>query len=188
MNTGSEDIRKVSDEALRAATSRDWDGWFALLDAWGAGRRSHTQIATHLREEHGVNGWHAQSIAVGYQRERGMRAPGQQSDGDFKSTASKTVGASAERVSEAFTSSDIRERWLPGAGFTVRSGRPGRTLSADWGEDGAGGRISVFLTPKSETRTQISLSHGKLPDTEAVEHHKAFWREALGRLKAELES
>ena len=48
-----------------------------MLDGWEAASRSHTEIARWLREEHGVDGWYSQSITVGYERARGLRAPGE---------------------------------------------------------------------------------------------------------------
>src|SRR5688500_3822478 len=71
----------VSGEKLVESTGRGWDEWLAILDEWGAIGRTHTEIARWLREERGVDGWYSQSIAVGYERARGIRAPGERSDG-----------------------------------------------------------------------------------------------------------
>ncbi|WP_267245029.1 DUF4287 domain-containing protein [Streptomyces sp. PR69] len=61
---------KLTGEALRATTGRDWDEWFALLDGWGATGRTHAGIAPHLVEEHQLPGWHAQSVTVGHEQQR----------------------------------------------------------------------------------------------------------------------
>ena len=127
----------MSDDAIRERTGRGWDEWFALLDAWEASSRPHPEIARWLREEHGVGGWSAQSVTVGYERARGLRAPGQRPDG-WSVTASKTVAVPVERLYAAFGDDGLRERWLPGAelhlrgtasppkspGTTGRTGRP----------------------------------------------------------------
>ncbi|MET9340852.1 hypothetical protein [Nonomuraea sp. NPDC003804] len=68
---------KVSEAALRENTGRGWEEWFVRLDAYGATDLSHTEIAKRLGEE--VDGWWSQTIAVAYEQERGMRAPGQAS-------------------------------------------------------------------------------------------------------------
>ena len=70
----------MSDDAIRERTGRGWDEWFALLDAWEAASRPHPDVARWLRDEHGVDGWSAQSVTVGYERARGLRAPGQRPD------------------------------------------------------------------------------------------------------------
>ncbi len=71
----------MSDAAIRGGTGRGWDEWLALLDAWGGTSKTHPEIATFLNEVHGVDGWWAQGVTVGYERARGMRAVGQLPDG-----------------------------------------------------------------------------------------------------------
>ncbi|MFC7305668.1 hypothetical protein ACFQVC_15725 [Streptomyces monticola] len=189
MSTGRKITEKLSAAALTEATGKDWVGWFAVLDKWGAAgpeRRSHTDIARHLRDEHGVNGWHAQSITVGYEQERGLREVGQSCAGTWEASASKTVNAPAVKVTEAFVDEDVRRRWLPDGDLTVRTHRPGKSLTADW--DGGASRISVFLTVKSETKTVVGVGHHKLADADAVAAYKEFWREHLTALKTLLES
>ncbi|MFB7372119.1 hypothetical protein ACFC0D_20005 [Streptomyces sp. NPDC056222] len=176
---------KLSDEALAAATGRGWADWFALLDARGATERGHTEIARHLVEAEGVSGWHAQSITVGYEQERGLREVGQSSTGDWQVSASRTVNAPADRCTAAFADEALRRRWLPDGELEVRTHRPGKSLTADW--DGGTSRIEVYLTPKGDAKTRIGLGHTKLPDADAVAAYKEFWRERLAELKTLLE-
>ena len=92
---------RIADDLIRARTGRGWAERFALLDAAAATERTHTQIARHLVTEHEVPGWWAQTITVGYEQARGLRAPGQQRDGGFAAAASRTVAAPAARLFEA---------------------------------------------------------------------------------------
>lgn len=177
---------KLSDEALARATGKGWTDWFALLDTWGATERGHTEIARHLVEAEGVSGWHAQSITVGYEQERGLREVGQSSTGTWQVSVGRTVNAPADRCTAAFAEEELRRRWLPDGELEVRTHRPGRSLTADW--DGGTSRIEVYLTPKGEAKTQIGLGHTKLPEGEAVAAYKAFWRERLTELKSLLEA
>src|SRR5688572_13732316 len=55
---------QVSDEAMRRATGKSHAEWFALLDAWGATRHMHTEIAQWLSQSQGVPGWWTQSVTV----------------------------------------------------------------------------------------------------------------------------
>jgi hypothetical protein len=57
----------------------------------GATERKHAEIARWLVTEHEVDSWWAQSVTVGYEQARGMRAPGQQSDGYYRLTALKQL-------------------------------------------------------------------------------------------------
>lgn len=185
-SSGRRITEKLSDASLAAATGRGWAEWFARLDAWGATARTHTEIARHLVDAEGVSGWHAQSVTVGYEQERGMREVGQSCDGDWRASASRTVDVAADRVTEAFADPELRRRWLPEGELDVRTHRPGKSLTADW--DGGTSRVSVYLTPKGDTKTQIGLGHLKLPDADAVAAYKEFWRDRLTALKTLLES
>src|SRR5918996_1374602 len=92
----------VSDAAVQRATGKSWDEWFALLDAWHGTTHNHAEIARHGGETYGIDGWWAQSVTVGYERARGMRAFHERPDG-FSGNASKTFHVSVERLFAAFT-------------------------------------------------------------------------------------
>lgn len=174
----------VSEEAMVRATGRPIGAWLELLDASGASEHKHPEIARWLVNEHGVPGWWAQSVTVGYERARGMRAMYQE-PGGFAASASKTINASAERISDAFTDPSLREQWLPDAPISLRSMVPGRSARFDWGDPPS--RVAYNLTAKGDGKTQVGLGHEKLPDAEAVARLKAMWRERLGVLKRMLE-
>jgi hypothetical protein len=65
----------MTDAPSGAAPGKGWSEWFRILDAWGSTKRSHWEIARYLRSRDGVGGWWAQTVTVGYERARGMRAP-----------------------------------------------------------------------------------------------------------------
>jgi uncharacterized protein YndB with AHSA1/START domain len=178
--------RPYADETIRANTGRGWDEWFALLDAWGASEKPHPEIARWLMEEHGVPGWWAQGVTVGYERARGLRAPGQRRGGLFEATASKTVAVPVDRLYEAFTDPAVRERWLPGAALEVRTAQPGKSLRADW-EDGST-RLVVWFTAHGDAKSQVALAHQRIPDAGTADKLKLFWRERVAALKRLLEA
>jgi hypothetical protein len=175
-----------SDASVLERTGRSWDEWFAMLDAWDATSRNHTEIARWLVEEQKVHGWWAQSIAVTYEQARGMRIPGQGPDGFFTASASKTIAVPALKAFEAFADDALRERWLPGAMLTVTTKTPPKSFRATWDEDGT--RLVVGFTPKGEAKVQVGVAHEKVPDAERAGQLKAFWRDRLPALKTLLES
>ena len=175
----------VSDQALRDATGRGWDEWFALLDAWGGVGHSHTEIARWVSEEHGVPGWWAQSVTVGYERARGMRAPGQRPDG-WSVSASKTVAVPVKRLYAAFEDEGLRARWLPGASLSVRTATPCRSARYDW-EDGST-RVHVGFSERDGGKSNVAIQHERLPDAETAEEMKVWWRERVAVLKELLEA
>lgn len=176
---------RPSDESVRAATGRTLTAWFARLDKWGAKDKKHGEIARWLSEDEGVAGWWAQSVTVAYEQERGLRAPGQRSDGTYGVSASKTIEVDVDDLFDAFHDDEIRERWLGEVELDVRTVRPGKSLTAGW-EDGST-RIAVWFTDKGSAKSQVALEHQKVVDAGHADELKGFWRERLSSLKKLLE-
>lgn len=172
----------MSDESLRRATGRGWREWLALLDAWGAADHAHPAIARHLSDEHGVDGWWAQTVTVGYERARGRRAIHQHADG-FTAGVSRTFPVAAERLTEFFAVEGTRDRWLDPGTLSLRRSTPGRSARFDVA---GGGRLAIFVTAKGPAKCSVALQHEKLPDAEAVARWRAFWKERLTRLGDEI--
>ncbi len=70
----------MSDQAVIAATGRDWSAWRIYVDACDARDKSHKEIARELSAA-GVPGWWAQMVTVEYERMIGRRAVGQRCGG-----------------------------------------------------------------------------------------------------------
>jgi hypothetical protein len=178
-------VRK-SEETVLKNTGRSWDQWFKMLDKWGAKDKKHGEITRWLAEEHKVDGWWTQSVAVAYEQARGMRAPGQRADGTYSVSASKTVNVPVEELFEAFTNKKKREHWLGEFEFNVRTSRPGKSITASW-ED-ASTRVAFWFTSKDGAKSQVALAHEKISDAQQADELKLFWRERLNLLKKVLES
>ena len=187
--------RPFSDAALVAKTGHGFDHWFAVLDAFGAAARGHTASARHLRDDHGVPGWHSQGITVAYERERGLRAVNQ-AKGGFQVTVTKAVHVTVPAVVKALR----RGRpWLEGADPGLRTAlaravRPpskGITTRADglarlrykW--DGT--TVEFWIEPRPRGAS-VAVGNLALADAAAVEVRRGQWRPALGALKEALES
>ena len=177
--------QRMSGDAMRERSGRDWDEWFALLDEWYAQTRTHSEIARWLVEQHGVDGWSAQSITVAYEQARGMREPGQDSSGVFVANASKTIATSATRATAAFIVPALRERWLPGVDLEIRTATAGKSVRANY--DGDRSRVNVYFVAKGAAKCQVAVSHERLAGSEEVANQKAYWRDRLGVLKDLLE-
>jgi len=175
--------QNVSEKSVRERTGRTRAEWFAMLDAAGAAGWTHRHIAAWLVEEHGVDGWWAQSVTVGYEQARGLRAPGQRSDGTWEASASATVPMALPEVFAWVSDDERRGRWLD-ADVEVRGETPGKSVRWTLAE---GGRAEVRLTALPDTangpRTRVAVAHRGLDDADAVAAWKAWWRERLGRLK-----
>jgi hypothetical protein len=172
----------VSDEAVRKATGRGWDDWLAILDDAGAAGWKHPDIARWLVSEHGISGWWAQSVTVGFERARGLRAEHERPTG-FSLSATKTVNVPVERLYEAFADAKQRNGWL-GHAARVRSSTAPRTINLDWGD---GSRVAARFTAQGPAKSQVALQQDPLPDAWAVEELRGFWRPRLADLKRRLE-
>jgi uncharacterized protein YndB with AHSA1/START domain len=172
----------VSEAAIVKGTGQGWDHWFRVLDAWGATSKSHTEIARYVNGEHAVAGWWSQSVTVGYERARGMRAPNQRPEG-FEVSVSKTVALPAMEAWRAFVEPGRRARWLDLA-LRTRTGTRTMGRSARFDVPAEGTRVNVFLTPKGD-RTTVTVTHVKLDGAADVAAHRTAWRRRLDRLAAE---
>ncbi|MDG4781084.1 hypothetical protein O7614_15660 [Micromonospora sp. WMMD961] len=177
---------RIADDLIRARTGRGWSEWFALLDAASASEWTHTRIAHHLVTEHEVPGWWAQTVTVGYEQARGLRAPGQRRGGGFEASASRTVAVPAQRLYEAFADETTRACWLPDVEVRVRTATPPRIFRADWA--GGATRIVVGVDVVGESKARVSIVHEKLTGAEQAAELKAYWRERLAALKVLLET
>lgn len=175
----------VSEEAMLERTGRSLADWFALLDAWGAEERTHTEIARWLVAEHGVEGWWSQTVTVGYERARGRRVL-HQTAGGFSIGVTRTVAAAADEVTASFREPDRRATWFPGAPLAVKAGYTGRRGRFDWTDPPS--KVWLDLVPRDGGRTTLTVTHERLPDADAAAVMKDRWREALDRLKATLEA
>jgi uncharacterized protein YndB with AHSA1/START domain len=174
----------MSDEAIRRRTGRGWEEWFDLLDAWGASERTHTEIARWVAEEHSIDGWDAQAVAVSFERASGRRAVGEHADG-FRISVSKTVAVPVDRMYEAFVDESLRERWLPQGELRERTASRPKSARFDWGDGET--RVNVFFDAKGDTKSTAAIQHERLSDAKEAERMKAFWRERVAALKEVLE-
>ncbi|MEU4530262.1 hypothetical protein AB0F49_18730 [Micromonospora ureilytica] len=177
---------RIADDLIRARTGRGWAEWFALLDDAAATEWTHTRIARHLVTDHEVPGWWAQTITVGYEQARGLRAPGQRRGGGFEASASRTVAVPALRLFEAFADEAARARWLPDVEVRVRTATAPRIFRADWA--GGPSRIVVGIDAVGESKARVSILHEKLTGAEQAAELKTYWRDRLAALKALLET
>jgi hypothetical protein len=173
---------RIGDVTVRERTGKSWEEWFALLDGEGAAERQHAAIARSLADEHGLSGWWAQSITVEYEQARGLREEHERPDG-YQVGATKTIAVPVDEVWRAWEDETLRERWLPGAQVAVRTATKPKTMRLDWGE---GGRLAVYFDVSGE-QTRLAVQHEQLPDKEAAERWKAFWRDRVAALKDLLE-
>lgn len=174
----------VGSEAVMKATGHAWDEWLKLLDRAGARALPHKDIALMLSRKFLVPNWWSQMVTVGYEQARGLRVVNQKTDG-FVANASRTVATPLGKLYNAWNDPQIRARWLLDAPVEVRKCTDGKSIRMTW----TAGRsnVDVYFSPKGADRSVVQVQHGKLSRAADVTRQKAFWAEALERLKALLE-
>ena len=161
-------------EAVRSATGRGWDEWCDEIDRWPGRDGGHAAIAGHVAEQ-GVDGWWAQTVALGYERITGRRLPHQQPDGTFTANKTRTARVDAALLRALLLDDGGRADLFPGLDTRLRSRAGSKAIRV--GLDP--GTALIALDAMEDGRTRISVSHEGLPSAGDVETWKGFWSEWL---------
>jgi uncharacterized protein YndB with AHSA1/START domain len=168
-----------SDAIIKEKTGCGWERWVKALDREKVYTWPHRDIATHVREKYKIPGWWAQSVTVGYERIKGLRAVGQRRDGLFEAGKSKTFPVPLAQLYAAFSDARIRRRWLPDVDLTIRTAAREKSMRITWPDRTS---VVVGFTSRGAGKSQVSLVHEKLPDRAAVSRMKEYWSERLAEL------
>ena len=194
----------TSADAVRKATGRTWQGWFAALDDAGAADMDHKRIVAWLRDHAGLqHAWWQQNVTVEYEKARGKRAAvGETADAGFQVGAQRTLATTAERAWAWLTTRPGRDLWLgpiadlplekgrrfeteDGVSGEIRTIRPGTRLRLAWRPDDweRPSTVQVTVTSKGE-RCTVGFHHERLPDAETRLAMRERWTAVLGELQA----
>ena len=193
--------RKISDAAVRKATGKGWDEWFALLDSEEAEALPHKQIARLLYDKGYIaSGWWCQMVTVEYERARGKRVLGGTEKAEFQIGVQKSLPLSPEQGWDLITQPEGLALWLgtapdlrweKGASYAtaegtrgeVRSFTPGRHLRLTWQprDFQTPSTLQVSLEPSS-IKTAVRFHQEKLASAEVREQMRAHWRKVLQKL------
>lgn len=171
------------DEALRAATGKDWSEWFAVLDAAGAAARrlDHQRVwDLAMQSLPETAGWWGQMVSVGYERARGLREKHESCSGEFQATSSKTFPVPLFAAFAAWADAGLRGAWLDAPGLTFTKLNAGRNIRARWPN---GALLDIRFNATGPDKCQIVVDTMKLDDGNAVQQAKAFWQAQFERLQ-----
>jgi hypothetical protein len=176
-------VAGMSDATVKAKTGCTWEKWVWALDQVSAHQWPHSEIAQYVQEKYEVPGWWAQTVTVGYERIRGLRARGQRRSGSWEASKSKTFNTGIGTLFKAFKLARTRSTWLPGKTVAVRTAVPDKSMRLTW-EDGSS--VELYFTSKGRSKSVVTVQHTKLPTRDAAERQKAFWGEHLEMLARQL--
>lgn len=173
-------IAGMSDAAISKKTGRTWAEWVEHLDAWGAKDKPHRDIAEYVYSL-GIDGWWAQSVTVGYERIRGLRARGQRRSGSWEASKSKTFPVPVATLFEAFANARTRKKWLGDVALKVRTATKAKSMRISWND---GTSVDLWFQSKGAAKSSVGVQHVKLATKEEAANRKQFWSENLDRLAA----
>lgn len=168
----------ISDSSIKANTGCTWELWTKALDYAGAHAWPHRKIAEYVHKKFKVGDWWSQTVTVGYERIKGLRAIGQRRDGTFEAAKSKTFGVSLARLYRACRDPKLRAQWLP-VDLTVRTATSQKYMRLGWPDETT---VVLGFAKKGAAKSQVAVQHSKLSDRAAVTKMKAFWQERLHAL------
>lgn len=166
-----------SDKTIEARTGCTWKRWVGALDYLGADKWSHTKRASYISEKYKIEGWWAQTVAVGYERIKGLRAIGQRMDGTYEASKSKVFPVTLSRLYRAWSHSKTRKGWLPDE-LTVTTANRNKAMRIKWPD---GSNVAVYFLSKGAAKAQVSVQHMKL-DKDGQAKMKSFWKERFASL------
>jgi hypothetical protein len=173
----------MSDAKLKENTGCTWERWVKALDHVKAHTWPHREIATYVREKYKVKSWWVQTVTVGYERIKGLRAIGQRRDGSFEASKSRTFAVPLGTLYRAFHDTRIRSRWLPGVDLTVRTATREKSMRITWPDRTS---VEVGFASQGSGKSRVAVSHVKLPDKTAAARAKEYWGDRLDALKGVL--
>lgn len=168
-----------SDAIMKEKTGCTWERWVKALDRDKAQTWPHREIARHVQKKYKLPGWWAQTVTVGYERIKGLRAIGQRRDGSFEASKSRTFPVPLPLLYRAFEDPRLRSRWLPGVPLTVRTATSQKSMRITWPDQTS---VEVGFSAKGTTKSQVALQHTKLPEKASATRMKQYWAERLDYL------
>jgi uncharacterized protein YndB with AHSA1/START domain len=171
------ELAGMSDAAVKKQTGRTWAEWVKTLDAARSAEKPHREIARYVSSL-GTPEWWSQTVTVGYERIRGLRDKGQRRGGGYETHKSRTFAVPVAKLYRAFANARTRARWLP-AKITVRTANPNKRMRVKWNDDTT---VEILFTAKADRKSNVALTHEKLPDKSKAEEMKRWWGDRLDAL------
>jgi hypothetical protein len=173
-------IAGMTDAAIKKGTGCTWEKWVKAFDHYGAQKMSHAEIAELAAKKYKAGPWWSQMIAVGYERIRGLRARGQQRDGSYQASKSRTFSVPVGVLFDAWNDPATRKKWLD-ADVKVRKATKPKSVRLDWTD---GTIVPVMFAAKGKDKSSAAVEHVKLKSKEDAARLKAEWGERFDALEA----
>lgn len=174
---------------IENATGITWEEWVLRLSSLDADKKTHPEIAEQaykilkpLQKEINI-GWWAQNITVAYEQHIGRRQPGQQRDGTYEVSVSKTFALPASKVMKLWSATVLKHEDFNGL---VLAGEPRSSVTEKWlnwrADLSDGSKLVVGIPNTSHPKTKLGFAHSKMQVAEDMEAWRPFWKAFLNQL------
>jgi hypothetical protein len=175
--------KPVNTAAIAKGTGRSWEDWLAFLRSIDAENLSHKEIAERVSATGHATGWWAQSIAVAFEQSIGRRAPGQDNDGTFQVSTTRTLPGTMDEALVAWVALVGNRKEFMGVAVSRGPETSRSEKFCYWRctlSDGS--RVSMNFHDKAPGRASIGLGHDRLQSPADVERWREFWKGLLKQL------
>ncbi len=193
---------EISDDAVRKATGKSWSQWFHILDSLEAARKEHKEIVALLRAEGTVQShWWMQTIAVEYEKARGLRKTGETKQAGYQMGVQRGIPLSPAETWELLLSPPGLALWLgrleelplvkshpyrtgEGTGGEVRAFSSGKQIRLTWHPPflKRSSTLQLRFEPAADHRCTLRVHQENLSSEEEREGMKRHWSEVLERI------
>jgi hypothetical protein len=178
------ELAGMSDAVIKEKTGCTWGSWVKSLDYYGADMMSHRDIAALVSEKYKVPSWWTQTVTVGYERIKGLRARGQRRDGTYEASKSRTFNVPVTKLFDSWKNANLRKRWLDDPTIKVRTATSPKSMRLGLSD---GTIVAVGFYPKGKAKSSVAVQHTKLPSRETADRLKKYWSEQLDALASVLD-
>jgi hypothetical protein len=172
----------MSDERIEENTGCTWEKWVCALDRKKAYELPHRELAQLIKDKYKTADWWTQTVAVGYERIKGLRARGQQRDGTYTANKSRTFNVPVETLFEAWADARTRHKWLADKNVKIRKATAPKSIRLQQDDS----IIAVMFTRRGPAKSTVAIDEGNLPSKEAAEAVKQYWSDRFDDLQVVL--
>jgi uncharacterized protein YndB with AHSA1/START domain len=194
--------RPVTDAASKKDTGKTLKEWYAVLDAHGGAQQGRRNMRVFLYHEQKLPDWWAVTIAVEYERARGLKLKDGLAEG-YGICVTKTLDADKDKVFAAWSDAKDLGQWFsPGikaqvedkGAYSDSNGNRGTYLRVRTDKDlrftwenpafSSASLVDVTFEDKGSGRTLLMVNHSRIQTRAEADGLRGAWGEALERLKA----
>lgn len=199
--------QKLKPAKVLSKTGKTLENWFEIIEKFGS-KKGHTAIAKHLKEDHQLTSWWAQSITTRYEFDNDLRKLYERTGKKgFTVTAQKTMPYKVDKVYETFTDAKQLKKWFSpylkmtvkdGAAFNFDQVTNGKflkvipnvkiTLNLVSNKNEEISKVTIEFIRKDKAKTTVKITQNDLTTEIAIAAQKDFWKNFLSAASIYLES